>query len=303
MNARRTVVVFGGTGFLGRRVARHLRDHGFAVRVASRHPEQGRADRGADPSALQFVKADIEDESSSLPAIAGAFAVVNAVSLYVERGGRTFRSVHVEAAAALAHAARRSGVERLVHVSGIGADPQSASPYVRSRGDGETAVLATFVDAAIVRPAVMFGPDDALLTPLVGMVRRLPAFPMFGRGGTQLQPVHVDDVAEAIVRVIEERPPEPIHELGGPRTLTYAELLQTIAHRLGVRRILVPVPFGLWRMLAFAAEALPKPPITRNQVELMMIDTVASPRHAGFASLRIAPRGIDETLESLIRRG
>jgi uncharacterized protein YbjT (DUF2867 family) len=303
VNDTRAVVVFGGTGFLGRRVVRHLLDHGFAVRVASRDPERGRAHIGERAPAPRFVKADIADTRSTAAVTGGAYAVVNAVSLYVERGGRTFRSVHVEAAANLADSARRSGVARLVQVSGIGADPQSPSRYIRSRGEGEDAVLATFADATIVRPAVMFGPDDAFLMPLVRMLRRLPVFPMFGHGGTRLQPVHVDDVAEAIVLAIEHPSSVRICELGGPRILTYADLLRTIAGRLGTNPMLIPLPFGIWRTLAHAAEALPTPPVTRNQVELMMIDSVASPDRPGFAFFRIAPRGIEEALEAIIRRG
>jgi NADH dehydrogenase len=210
--------------------------------------------------------------------------------------------VHVEAAARLAERARGAGVARLVHVSGIGTDPQSSSPYIRSRGEGENAVLAAFPEATIVRPAVMFGPDDAFLTPLVGMLRNSPALPLFGRGKTKLQPAHVEDVAEAIVRAIEQSASQHAYELGGPRTFTYAELVRTIADHLGARRILIPVPFGAWRMLAFAAEALPKPPITRNQVELMMIDNVVSPGRPGFEFFRIEPRGVEQTLESLVRR-
>jgi NADH dehydrogenase len=300
VNDTRAVVVFGGTGFLGRRVVRHLLDHGFTVRVASRHPERGRAHFGETTRAPQFVKADIADTQSTAAATRGAYAVINAVSLYVERGGRSFRSVHVEAA--VADSARRSGVARLVQVSGIGANPQSPSRYIRSRGEGEDAVLATFADATIVRPAVMFGPDDAFLMPLARMLRILPAFPMFGHGETKLQPAHVDDVAEAIALAIEHPLSVRICELGGPRTLTYADLLRTIAGRLGTNPMLIPVPFAIWRTLALAAEALPTPPVTRNHVELMMIDNVASPDRPGFEFFRIAPRGIEETLEATIRR-
>jgi uncharacterized protein YbjT (DUF2867 family) len=299
VNAARAVVVFGGTGFLGRRVVRHLLDHGFAVRVASRQPERGTAAFGEAVPALEFRKADIADTPSTQSALAGAFAAVNAVSLYVERSGRTFRSVHVDGAARLAESARRGGVARLVHVSGIGADRRSPSPYIRSRGEGEDAVRAAFADATIVRPAVMFAPDDAFLAPLARVLRRAPAVPLFGRGATRLQPAHVDDVAEAIVRAVDAPPTEPICELGGARTFTYAELLRMIAARLGKHPILFPVPFAVWRMVGLAAETLPSPPITRNQVELMMIDTIVSPGRTGFHSFGIEPRAIEETLDIL----
>ena len=301
MSGSRRVVVFGGTGFLGRRVVRHLLQHGFAPRVASRHPDRGAA-AFTGGSGLDFVNADIADRSSVGAAVAGAFAVVNAVSLYVERNGATFRSVHVDAAATVAEAAHRCGMARLVHTSGIGADPQSGSSYIRSRGDGEAAVRAAFAAATIVRPAVMFGRDDAFLEPLAGMLRSVPVFPLFGRGTTRLQPVFVEDVAEAIVRAIATPTPAPLYELGGPQTFTYAELLRTVAARLRSHPILLPVPFAIWRLLAFAAEALPRAPITRNQVELMMCDTIASSDVPGFQHLGIEPRGIGDVLDQVSHR-
>jgi uncharacterized protein YbjT (DUF2867 family) len=157
----RTVTVFGGTGFLGRRVVRHLRKHGFSVQIASRHPDRGHRLFGLGPQ-LQSVAANIHDERSVADALAGAaYGVVNAVSLYVEHGPQTFHSVHVESAQRVAAQAHRAGDERLAHVSGIGADAASQSLYIRKRGEGELAVRAAFADALLIRPAVMFGPDDA----------------------------------------------------------------------------------------------------------------------------------------------
>lgn len=299
MSAPRAVVVFGGTGFLGRRIVRHVIGQDLAVRIVARHPDRAMSQSGGGPG-LQCVAADIADASAVAGTVTGAFAVVNAVSLYVERGSATFRAIHVDAAAAVAECARRSGVTRLVHVSGIGADPAAASPYIRSRGEGEDAVRRAFPDATIVRPAVMFGRNDAFLSPLIGMVRRLPVFPLFGRGDTKLQPAWVDDVAEAIARIVATPAPERLYEFAGPDTFAYAALVRLIATRLQSRPALIPVPFTLWRLLAFAAEALPRPPITRNQVELMMHDTIASPARPGFRDLGIAPRGIASLLESAV---
>jgi uncharacterized protein YbjT (DUF2867 family) len=151
----RTVAVFGGTGFLGRRVVRHLRQRKFSVRIASRHPDRGHRLFGLDDPQLQSVAANISDERSVADAVAGAYGVVNAVSLYVEHGRETFHSVHVESAAQVAAQARRAGVERLAHVSGIGSGPASPSLYIRKRGEGELAVRAAFVDATLIRPAVL----------------------------------------------------------------------------------------------------------------------------------------------------
>src|SRR5262245_46938883 len=199
----RSVTVVGGTGFLGRRVVRRLREKGFSVRIASRHPERSREVLGdGDPHLLPLM-ADIHDERAVGIALAGAYGVVNAVSLYVEHGGQTFQSVHVEAAGRLAKQAADAGVQRLVHVSGIGADARSPSPYIRSRGEGEHAARRGFPAATIIRPAVMFGPDDAFLNTILKLLRRLPAYPMFGQGRTRLQPAHVEDVGEAVARALQ----------------------------------------------------------------------------------------------------
>jgi NADH dehydrogenase len=250
-------------------------------------------------SPLESARADINDDASITTAVAGAFGVVNTVSLYVERGKQTFDTVHVSAAARLAAIAHNAGVTRLVHVSGIGADATSPSPYIRSRGEGEDVVLAAFPTANIIRPAVMFGPDDAFVSPLIGMLRIFPLFPMFGRGQTMLQPAYVEDVGKAIVHILEATKPETVYELAGPRSCSFKDLLLTMTALLGVRRTLIPMPFAAWHSLAFLSELLPKPPITRNQVELMQIDNVASPDCPGFAALGIDPHGIETVLTGL----
>lgn len=297
----RTVTVFGGTGFLGRRIVRHLRYCEFAVRIASRHPDRVHSLFGADDPQLQFLEANIHDERSVADALAGAYGVVNAVSLYLERGQETFHSVHVESAQRVAAQARRAGVERLVHISGIGADAASQSRYIRKRGEGELAVRAAFLDAIFIRPAVMFGPDDAFLTTILKLLRQLPVYPMFGRGRTRLQPAYVEDVAEAVAQVMRRTEIRSIvFELGGPHVYTYEELLRAVAHQAGLARRLVPIPFAVWSALAWASEILPSPLLTRNQLELMQIDTVASPQLPGFAELGISPHSIEAILRKML---
>src|SRR5256885_11793359 len=160
----RTVTVFGGTGFFGRRIVRHLRYREFPVRIASRHPNRGHSQFGPDDPQLQFLEANIQDERSVADALAGAYGAVNAVSLYLERGQETFHSVHVESAQRVAVQAHRAGVERLVHVSGIGADATSPSRYIRKRGEGELAGPAAFAHAPLVRPAMLFRPGGPIMT-------------------------------------------------------------------------------------------------------------------------------------------
>jgi uncharacterized protein YbjT (DUF2867 family) len=260
---------------------------------------------GADKVGPKAVRVDVHDEASVATALAGASGAVNAVSLYVERGHETFRAIHVEAAARVARVARRSGVKRLVHVSGIGATPGSASRYIAARGEGEAAVQQAFPDATIIRPAVMFGPDDAFLTTLVKLVRTLPFYPLFGRGETRLQPVYVEDVAEAITRLLQDGTGacRSCYEFGGPHIYTYAELIRSIADRIGARARLVPIPFVLWEAMARMAELVPGTPLTRNQVALMRRDNVASDDLPGLAQLGIPAVAVEDVAAIIVNRG
>jgi uncharacterized protein YbjT (DUF2867 family) len=295
MNGR-IVTVFGGTGFLGRHVVRCLRAKDFTVRIASRHPDKTPA---RDPK-VQAVRTDIRNPIAVEAALVNAWGVVNAVSLYVEHGSDTFHAIHVKAARAIAQAAREAGVERLIQVSGIGADTASPSLYVRKRAEGEHAVQSAFPGAVIVRPAVMFGADGGFVTTVLDLMRKLPAYPLFGRGQTRLQPASVDDVAEAIVRILTRPEREPsLYEFGGPDVFTYEEFLRTVARQAGLRPLLVPFPFAAWHLLARAAEILPRPPVTRNQVELMEVDTVTSASMPGLRELGITPSPVTDTVRDL----
>jgi NADH dehydrogenase len=304
------VTVFGGTGFLGSQVVRSLRAHKVAVRVASRHPQQARR-LFADEPDVQSVLADVHNDASVAAALRGATGAVNAVSLYAEHGHATFQSVHVESARRVALQARDHHVRQLAHVSGIGAEPHSPSPYVRSRAEGERAVLEVFPAATLIRPAVMFGPGDAFLTRILSLLGRLPVYPLFGKGRTRLQPVYVGDVAEALARLALQVPGETpsgnstgssIYVCAGPRIYSYQELLEVIARAAGLRTRLIPVPFVLWRVLARLAEILPHAPLTRGQVELMQVDSVAGPETRGLDQLGIAPRSVEEILPDLLVR-
>lgn len=289
--APKIAAVFGGSGFLGRRIVARLTEEGLTVRVAARDPGPAAAPGEAVP-----VVADVRDEAAVAAAIDGAEAVVNAVGLYVERGGDTFRAVHVEAAGRVARQAAHAGA-RLVHISGIGADPGSRSGYVRARAAGEAAVRDAFAEATILRPSVLFGPGDAFFNTFAKLARAAPVLPLFGAGDTKLQPVFVDDVAEAVVRALACRDAEGrTYELGGPGTYSYRELLRFVLERVGRQRAFLPLPFAAWHVLAAAASLFPGPPLTRDQVILMEQDNVVAPDALGFADLGIAPTPVEEVL-------
>lgn len=282
------IVVIGGTGYLGSHITRQLLGAGCRVRVAARHPSAFPGSAGVERQPV-----DILDEATIDAAVAGADAVVNAVSLYVEkRPDLTFEAVHVAGADRLASCCRRAGVPTLVHLSGLNPDPDSDSRYVSARGRGEQRVRATFPDAVILRPGALFGDGQGLLATLANLTR-LPVIPLFGHGETRLQPVHVRDVALAVAHVIEQ--PDcrgRTYELGGADSLTYRELVKAVLRQTHRRRRLLPVPFALWFAGAAVLSVLPSPPLTRDQLILMRSDNVVSRGARGFADLGITPRGI-----------
>ena len=299
-----TVVVFGGTGFLGRRLVHRLAAEGAVVRVAVRHPDGARsALPAADLDQVTFFRADVRDQTSVVAAIAGADAVVNAVSAYVEKAGVAFETVHVQGAEMVARVAVRLGVARLVLISGLGADPQSRSPYIRSRGRGELAVQQAFPDATIVRPSAMFGPGDALFGTLANLARLLPVLPLIGGGRTRLQPVYVEDVAEAVTRILADPGTVGrIYELAGPEVYTLRDLVRFTLRVIGKRRLLMPVPFAVAKIQARLFELLPSPPLTTGQVDLLKADSVASGTLPGLRELAIRPKAVEEVVPTYIGR-
>jgi uncharacterized protein YbjT (DUF2867 family) len=290
-----TVSVFGGTGFLGRCLVQRLAREGTSVRVAVRHADRARsAVQAAALDRVEVFGADVRDPATIAPALAGAGAVVDAVSAYVETGGVTFEAVHVRGAETLARRAAAAGVARFVLVSGIGADPESGSPYIRARGRGERAVQQEFPGATIVRPSAMFGPGDALFGTLDHLARLLPVLPLIGGGHTRLQPVYVEDVAEAIARILADPATTgQTYELAGPTVYTLRELFVIALRIIGKRRLLVPVPFAVAEVQARLFELLPNPPLSSGQVDLLKTDNVASGSLPGLRELDILPKAIE----------
>lgn len=296
------VTVFGATGFLGREICQALVEEGWIVRLAARRPNRVLLS-GIPRDRSERVAVDIRRRPEVARALEGTAAAVNAVSLYVQSRKLRFEDVHVRGAAAIAECAREQGVDRLVHISGIGVDPQSPSSYVRARAQGEQAVREAFAGATVLRPSVLFGPGDAFVSNLV-KIARLPVVPLFGRGQTRLQPAFVEDVAEA-VNVALHRPDSTgrVYELGGGQVLTYREAVAAVMKELGVRRPLMPVPFVFWKLIAALLRPLPNPPLTRDQVVLMTTDNIAGSEIPGFADLELEARRFDQALTMCLKSG
>jgi uncharacterized protein YbjT (DUF2867 family) len=300
--APRRVTVFGGSGFLGRQIVKSLAAEGMMVRVGVRHPGRASFLEGFGRSGrIELVHADVWDESTVAEAVKQSWSVINTVGHYVEKGGVTFDAVHGQGALHVARQAAQAGAERLIHISGLGVDPASNSPYVRARGIGEVLVKKAFDGVTILRPSVLFGPDDSFFNTLAGVARQTPVLPLFGMGRTNLQPVYVGDVAEACVRVLANPSTEgKIYELGGPRVYTYKTLVQLVLKQVGRRRILAPVPFFVWDTLAALMAFLPNPPLTRDQVKLMQQDNVVEGKELTLQDLGIGAVPVEEILPTYV---
>ena len=300
--ASKRVTVFGGSGFLGRQIVKCLAAEGTNVRVAVRHPERAFLLKGfTRDSQIELVRADVWDESTVARAVKKSTWVINTVGHYMEKSGATFDAIHGQGAHNVARQAGNAGVERLIHISGVGADPASDSPYVRARGIGEDLVKGAFEGVTILRPSVIFGPDDSFFNTLAGLARQMLVLPLFGRGRTKLQPVFVGDVAEACVRVLADPSTQgKLYELGGPRIYTYKTLMNLVLEHVGKRRALVPVPFFVWDTLAALLSVLANPPLTRDQVKLMKSDNVVGETALTLEDLGIDPTPVEEVLPTYI---
>lgn len=302
------VTIFGGTGFIGRHVVRRLCARHARLRVISRNPERGAFLKPmCAVGQISLERGDIRGDESVARAVRGSSMVINLVAILHQTRRQTFEAVHVQAAARIARAAAAAGARRLVHVSALGADPDSPSAYARTKAAGEAAVREAFPGAVILRPSVVFGPEDNFFNRFARMARFAPALPLIGGGATRFQPVYVGDVADAIVAGLTRDDAEGgTFELGGPRVYTFRELMEYMLRTIGRRRPLVNLPFGLAAFQARFLEPLPNPPLTRDQVELLKRDNVVADGARTLADLGIAPTPLEviapEYLQ-LYRRG
>jgi uncharacterized protein YbjT (DUF2867 family) len=297
-NVDKLITVYGGSGFLGRHVIRALCKRGYRIRVAVRRPElAGHLQPLGRVGQIHAVQANLRYPGSVEAAARGADVLINLVGILFERGKQRFDAVQAFGAESVALAASAYGA-KLVHISAIGADENSAAAYARSKAMGEKLVLAARPDATVLRPSVVFGPEDDFFNRFAALAMFAPALPLVGGGHTRFQPVYVGDVAAAVVEAVEGRTKSgTVYELGGPEVRTFKELMQYVLQVTGRSRLLVPLPFALAEVQAWFLQLLPKPLLTVDQVKLLKSDTIVSDaaRREGrtLEALGIAPTAME----------
>lgn len=296
------VTIFGGSGFLGKHVVRAAVKQGWRVRVPVRRPHTAHELKViGNVGQVQLVQANIRFPKSVEAAVLGADAVINLVALLSESGKQNFDAVHVAGAENIARAAAAQGISNFVQVSALGADSESDSDYSRTKGEAETIISQIIPRADIMRPSVIFGPEDAFFNRFAALAQMAPALPLIGGGETKMQPVYAGDVAAAIAKVIGQGTTGKTYELGGPRVYSFKELMQFTLSAIDRKRLLAPVPWVAASALGFVGEmtgALPavEPFLTRNQVKDLKRDNVVSDDALGFAELGLPV----ETLEAIV---
>ncbi|MDO6413998.1 complex I NDUFA9 subunit family protein [Sphingomonas sp. BIUV-7] len=294
------VTLFGGGGFLGRYVAQELLKTGARVRIAERDPSHAHFLKPqAGLGQTQFVSASITDPASTRRAVEGADAVINLVGVLAG----DFQALHVEGARIAAEAAKAAGAKAFVQISAIGANASSDSAYGRSKAEGETAVAQAFPGATIIRPSILFGPEDAFVNKFAGMASRLPILPVI-RGTVRFQPAWVADVAQAIAlaALYPETHAGQTYELGGPRAISMSELNAWVSAAIGRKPTLVPVPDAVAAAMARFGGWLPGAPITTDQWAMLQTDNVVAPGASGFAAFGIEPKPLEAVAPSWLVR-
>ena len=297
------VTVFGGGGFIGRHIVQRLAAAGHSIRIAGRDTESAaRLCTMGGVGQITPVAASVTDEASSARAVAGADIVINLVGILFESRAGEFQRIQAEGAGRVARLAAAAGAKQFLHLSAIGADAGSPSLYAQTKAAGEAAVLAALPGAIILRPSVVFGPDDQFFNRFAGLAAMLPFMPVVA-GETRFQPVYVGDVADAAMAALADPSAAgKVFELGGPRVMSMRQVLRYILDVTGRRRPMIALPDGFVRLQARLGELLPTPPLTRDQLILLGKDNVVSPNALGFQALGIEPKAVEAIVPAYLAR-
>ncbi len=307
-NAEKLITIIGGSGFLGRHIVRALAKRGYRIRAACRRPDlAGHLQPLGTPGQVMPVQANVRYPASLAAACDGAYAVINLTGVLYSAGAQSFDAIHAFGAEASAKAARAARARVFIQMSAIGADPGSSAAYARSKAEGEARARAAFPGAIILRPSIVFGPEDSFFNRFAGLARFAPALPLIGGGATKFAPVFVGDVAEAVARLVDRGEADgKTYELGGPEVLTFKQLMQFTLNTIERKRLLIPVPWNVARLQGLILGLLPKPLLTADQVELLKSDNVVSEaaqrEKRTLDGLGIAAQGIEGIVPGYLYR-
>ena len=298
------IAVLGGSGFIGRYVVKRLAGRGEVLAVGGRRAsEAGFLKLKGEVGQVGLVNIAIDDEAVLPAFLEGKDALINCVGILQEHGRQSFDLVHHTAPARLARLAREAGVERLIHISAIGADLRSSSAYARSKAAGEQAVKDAFPTATILRPSIVFGPEDDFFNRFAALATISPVVPLIGGGETRFQPVYVGDVADAVIRALDDPAAAGrTYELGGPKVYTFRGLMELMLAEIKRRRVFIDLPFGLATLQARVMSILPNPPLTPDQVEMLKRDNVVSSGALTLATLGVEPTAVEAILPTYLDR-
>jgi NADH dehydrogenase len=298
------VAILGGAGFIGRYVVKRLAERGDVLTVGGRNAAQAKFLKlKGDVGQVGLVNISIDSEALLPAFVAGNNAVINCVGILRESGRRRFDVIHHTTPARLARLAREHGVERFVHISSLAAEPRSTSSYARSKAAGEQAIRDAVPTATILRPSIVFGPEDRFFNRFAEMAMFSPALPLIGGGDTRFQPVYVGDVADAVVRCIDDPATAGrTYELGGPKVHTFRALLELLLTEIRRHRLLLDIPFGLASLQARLMSIVPGAPLTADQVELLKQDNIVSSGALSLEALGITPTPVEAILPTYLDR-
>jgi uncharacterized protein YbjT (DUF2867 family) len=298
------ITIFGGTGFIGRHLVRRLAKTGATIRIATRDPERVLPLKpNGNVGQIIAWPCNLHDDKALARAMADTDVVINLVGILYERGKNTFQKIHIDLPRRIAAIAHKQDVQKLIHVSAIGANANSAAKYARSKAAGEQAVLTEFPGATILRPSIIFGPEDGFFNLFATLAKFTPALPLVGGGHTKFQPVYVGDVTDAIATVVaSDQPLGKIYELGGPAIYSFKQLLELMLQETGQQRCLLSLPFGLAKFQALFLQLLPKPLLTPDQVELLKQDNVVADQALTLRNLGITPTAVETIIPTYLDR-
>jgi uncharacterized protein YbjT (DUF2867 family) len=289
--AMQQVTIFGGPGFIGRHLVEHLAAAGTSVRVAVRHPfKTAKSPSGAE---VQYLAADILNDEAVRAAIRGSDTVINLVGILSPAGRQTYTALHEDGARRVAATAKHMGVTQFVHMSALGASGTAPALADRPKAAGEEVVRAAFPEATIIRPSLVFGPDDHFFNGVAKLARRLPALPLIGGGQTRFQPVYVEDVIAGFVAILANPAScEKSYEFGGPQVYTFKELIEFVCETISAQPLLVPLPFWAAEVFGGLLQMFPNTPLTRDQVRLLRTDKVVSGSEPTLGDVDVKPKAL-----------